>query len=83
VILGVSFDSVAANKAFAEKFSFPYQLLCDTDRAIGMAYGAAESVTQATAKRISYVIDKDGKVKAVWGKVDVKAHTADVLDQIG
>lgn len=82
MILGVSFDSVAANKAFAEKFSFPYPLLCDTDRTIGIAYGAAESATQATAKRISYVIDKNGKVKTVWGKVDVKAHTEEVLAQL-
>ncbi len=79
MILGVSFDGVAANRAFAEKFDFPYQLLCDTDRAIGVAYGAADDVKAATARRISYLIDPSGNVKHVWPKVDVKIHADDVL----
>ena len=32
VILGVSLDGVDNNKAFAEKYSFPFQLLCDLNR---------------------------------------------------
>ena len=31
-IFGVSLDNEADNKAFAEKFSFPYPLLCDVNR---------------------------------------------------
>ena len=31
VLCGVSFDDVAANRAFREKCEFPYSLLCDTD----------------------------------------------------
>jgi peroxiredoxin Q/BCP len=78
----VSFDSVEENRAFAEKFSFPFLLLCDTAREIGMAYGACTSPDAAAARRISYVIGPDGKVQQVWGKVDVKAHVADVLAAI-
>ena len=40
MILGVSFDTAAENKAFAEKFHFNFPLICDTDRTIGTAYGA-------------------------------------------
>lgn len=36
----MSFDSPAEKKAFAEKFNFSFPLICDTDRAIGTAYGA-------------------------------------------
>jgi thioredoxin-dependent peroxiredoxin len=79
VILGVSFDSVEDNRAFAEKFSFPFLLLSDTEREIGLAYGACSSRDAPAARRISYVIGPDGKVQHVWGKVDVKAHVADVL----
>jgi thioredoxin-dependent peroxiredoxin len=32
VILGVSFDTPAENKAFAEKYHFNFPLICDTDR---------------------------------------------------
>ncbi len=31
-ILGASFDTPEENKAFAEKFDFPFPLLCDTKR---------------------------------------------------
>src|SRR5262245_17794857 len=58
MILGVSFDAAPANKAFADKFGFGYSLLCDTDRKIGMAYGACDSPGAGHAKRITYVIDE-------------------------
>jgi len=47
-----------------------------------MAYGACTSREAAAARRISYVIGPDGKVQQIWGKVDVKAHVADVLAAI-
>jgi thioredoxin-dependent peroxiredoxin len=79
VILGVSFDGVDANAAFARKFGFPYPLLCDTDRKIGVAYGAAESSQAATARRISYIIGRDGRIAAAWPKVKPADHPAEVL----
>src|SRR5262245_38711116 len=42
-ILGVSFDSPEANKAFQEKHGFPFPLLCDTTKAMGLAYHACTS----------------------------------------
>lgn len=69
-ILGVSFDTVTENKDFAEKFSFPFPLLCDTERKIGLAYGACDDASAANAKRIAYTIDPEGKIKQAWGKVD-------------
>ena len=40
MILGASFDSPEENKAFKDKFNFPYDLLCDTGKSMGIAYGA-------------------------------------------
>ena len=80
MILGVSFDTVDDNRAFAEKFQFPFRLLCDTDRKIGMAYGACDEPNASSARRISYVIGPDGKIAAVWRKVDVKQHVEEVLN---
>lgn len=82
MILGVSFDSVDDNRAFAEKFSFPFVLLADTDRAIGLAYGAADTPSDGYAKRISYLIGPDRTIEQVWSKVDVKAHAEQVLAAI-
>jgi len=80
--MGVSFDSPAANTAFAEKYRFPFKLLCDVDKKIGLAYGAADDASARTARRVSVLIDPQGKVHKVWPKVDVKAHPNDVLESI-
>ena len=77
-ILGVSFDTVEENCAFAEKFDFPYKLLCDVERELGLAYGAADAKDSGFAKRISYVIGEDGKILLAYAKVKPDKH----LDQI-
>lgn len=79
-ILGVSFDSVAENRAFAEKFGFQYPLLCDTKREIGLAYGACDSADAKNARRISYVIDEKGIIRHVLPKVDPQTHTREMLE---
>ncbi|HET9651682.1 MAG TPA: redoxin domain-containing protein, partial [Usitatibacter sp.] len=58
IVLGISFDDVAGNAAFAAKNHFPFSLLCDTDRKIGLAYGACSDVKAGYPMRISYLIDE-------------------------
>ena len=81
-ILGASFDNVEDNRKFAEKFKFPFPLLCDTDRKIGLAYGAASSPKDEYAKRIAYVIDENGKIAQVHPKVDPKSYPAEQLKSL-
>jgi peroxiredoxin Q/BCP len=82
VILGVSFDTVEDNCAFAEKFTFPYRLLADPERKIGLAYQAAKTADQGYADRITYLIGPDGTIKAAYDTVDVNEHPAQVLAAI-
>jgi thioredoxin-dependent peroxiredoxin len=77
-IFGASFDTVQENKAFAEKFNFPYPLLSAT-KDVGVRYGAAEDPGTKNAKRIAYVIGPDGKVKHVFPKANTSTFAADVL----
>ncbi len=79
ILLGVSFDTVAENAAFARKFGFEFPLLCDTTRSIGMSYGACANDSEAYAKRIAYVIDGMGKIVSVYPKVDAKTFPETVL----
>ena len=79
MILGVSFDTVEENAEFAAKFGFPYRLLCDTTRSIGLAYGACQSPEDECARRISYVIGPDGSVTHAYPKVDPRTHPTEVL----
>ena len=74
-------DSPADNLAFKDKFSFPYDLLSDIDKSMSIAYGAAEADSSRPA-RISVLVGPDGKVAAVYPKVDPRAdpdHPTEVL----
>jgi peroxiredoxin Q/BCP len=73
-VIGVSFDTVEENRRFAEKFDFPFPLLCDTEKKIGVAYGAADSPKDEYARRIAYVIDEEGKIAQAHAKVDAAAY---------
>jgi peroxiredoxin Q/BCP len=70
---------VAENAAFAQKFTFPFPLLCDTSRTIGLAYGACDNVKAGNAKRISYLIDEQGKILRAYDSVSPRNHPAEVL----
>ena len=75
----MSFDSQEDNAKFAEKFEFPFPLLSDTDRKIGLAYGACDSPKDEYARRIAYVIDENGRIAQAHAKVDAKTYPAEQL----
>jgi thioredoxin-dependent peroxiredoxin len=81
-IYGVSLDNEADNKAFAEKFSFPYPLLCDVDRKIALDYHAVKSPEDQYANRISYVIGKDGKILESIESVDTQTHSQGLCSRL-
>ena len=83
MILGASFDTPEENRAFKDKFDFPFDLLCDTGRSAGIAYGAAESADAEYAARVSCLIDPDGHIARVYGKVTPADHPGEVLNDIG
>ena len=64
------------NKHFAEKFNFPYPLLSDPTRAMGVQYGAADSTKAGNAKRVAYIIGPEGKVKNVFPKANTSTFAA-------
>ena len=80
-ILGVSLDNENDNKAFAEKFSFPYPLLCDENREVALSYHAVNSKEDQYAARISYVIGEDGKILESIENVDTNNHSNDLCSR--
>jgi len=82
VVLGVSFDTPAENRAFAEKFHFNFPLLCDTTRAMGVAYGAADDTGAGNARRVGVVVGPDGKVREWLPKVDARAYPQEVVARL-
>ena len=81
MVLGASFDDPAANKAFAEKFSYPYKLL-SFDKELGKAYGASDDAGSDYAKRISYLIGPDRRVVKAYPKVKPADHPTQVLGDL-
>jgi peroxiredoxin Q/BCP len=70
---------VAANAAFADAESFTFPLLCDTERSLSVAYGAADDASASSAKRITYVIGPDGTILQAHAKVDIAEQPALLL----
>ena len=79
MVLGVSFDTVADNKAFAEKYDFNYPLLCDTTKAMSVAYGACADASAKYPARITYIIDASGNIEHAEKVSDIGAHVPAAL----
>jgi peroxiredoxin Q/BCP len=79
VVLGASFDDVAANRAFADKFKYPYKLLCDTDKQLGTAYHAIDTEDAGYPRRVSYLIGPDRTIVKTYDPVKPSTHPAQVL----
>ena len=66
-VIGVSTDSNESHKKFIAEYKLPFPLLSDKDKKIAQAYGATNLVTDLLGRvsRVTYVIDKNGKIAAV------------------
>jgi len=60
-VLGVSMDSPFSNKAWAEKLGVTFPLLSDWGGDVTKEYGLYNPRYKA-ARRINYLIDKEGKI---------------------
>lgn len=78
-MLGISFDGVEENRAFAERFAFPFALLSDPDRKVGLAYKACERADDAYARRLTYVIGPDGRIERAIETKDPGGQAAELL----
>jgi len=78
VILGVSADDAQSHKAFAEKFHLPFSILADPDKRIIGAYGVKMPLL-GFAKRVTFLIDRQGIVRKVITDTRTKDHDRQVL----
>ncbi|MFY0663388.1 MAG: thioredoxin-dependent thiol peroxidase [Natronospirillum sp.] len=84
VVLGVSPDAPKRLLKFIEKENLNFDLLSDEDLALCNAYGVW-GLKKFMGKeydgvhRVTYVIDEQGVIRHVMGKVTTKSHHDDVL----
>jgi thioredoxin-dependent peroxiredoxin len=83
-VLGVSTDNEKSHRKFIEKEKLPFRLLADTNKTMHDAYGTWVEKSMygrnymGTA-RVTFVIDENGTIEEVIGKVDTKNHAAQIL----
>ena len=78
VLLGVSVDSVESHKKFKEEQKFGFSLLADTEYEVSKQYSGIIERFNAS-KRVTFIIDKAGYIRAIDKKVNTKTHGEDVV----
>ncbi|ABX41943.1 thioredoxin-dependent thiol peroxidase [Lachnoclostridium phytofermentans] len=87
VVIGVSKDSVQSHKKFAEKYNLPFELLSDTELEVIKAYDVWQEKNMYGKKtmgvvRTTYLIDENGFITGVSGKVNAAKNPEDTLKLI-
>lgn len=83
-VIGVSPDSVASHRKFADRYELPFLLLADEDKEICRAYGVWQEKSMYGRRymgvaRTTFIIDTQGKVAHVFEKVKPAGHDEEVL----
>jgi peroxiredoxin Q/BCP len=79
VVLGVSTDPVEVNRKFAERMGFKFKLISDVDGRISEAYGVLRRAPGGlSSERVTFVIDREGRVRAVYANVRPAEKHADL-----
>ncbi|MBP7842969.1 peroxiredoxin [Candidatus Woesebacteria bacterium] len=84
-VIGVSADSVESHAKFAQKHSLPFPLWSDPEKKLLTEFGATTEKSIfgkkfIGVKRMTFVLDKSGKVIKVWENVNPLTHAQEVLD---
>jgi len=80
VLLGASGDDVALQQKFIDKEKLPMALLADSDQKLIKELGILSSPGGKTSKRVTFVVDKEGKIVKIYDKVTPKDHPKEVLE---
>ncbi len=84
VIFGISRDSIKSHENFKSKFTFPFDLLADTEELACNLFGVIKMKNMygkqvRGIERSTFVIDKNGSLVKEWRGVKVDGHVAEVL----
>lgn len=78
-VVGVSTNSAERHQAFQQKHQLPFPLVSDDSGVVGASYGVSKKLWGYD--RVTFLIDKDGKVAHVWPSVDPGIHAREVIEQ--
>lgn len=84
VVIGISKDTVASHRKFADKYELPFYLLSDPGLETLQAYGVWQEKklygkVSMGVVRSSYLIDEEGIIRQVMTKVKPDNNAGDIL----
>ena len=84
VVIGVSPDSAQSHQKFRTKYNLSFPLGIDTDLQVAKSYGVwveknMYGRTSMGIQRATFLIDREGRIAAVWPKEKVDGHVTEVL----
>ena len=87
-VVGVSPDTVTAQRKFADKYGLDFTLLADENHEVADLYGVwgekkMYGKTYMGVSRATFLIDSEGRVAKVFPKVSPKTHDEVVLEALG
>jgi peroxiredoxin Q/BCP len=82
-VIGVSTDDATSHARFARQEGLRFSLGTDPDGTLANAFGAANRlVFGIVARRVTFLIERDGRIARVWDRVNPLTHPQDVLDAV-
>lgn len=87
IVIGISKDSVASHRKFADKHTLPFILLADTEHSVIEKYGVRKEkklygkVSYGTV-RTTFIIDKEGKIAAIMPAVKPDTNAKEILQML-
>ena len=88
VVIGISKDSVASHKKFAEKYDLPFILISDKELDAIQAYGVWQEKklygkVSMGVVRTTFIIDENGNIEKIMPKVKPDTNAAEILEYLG
>ena len=80
-VVGVSFDPADSHQKFISKYNLNFPQLVDADGKIADAYGA-RMTGKNIARRVSFLIDKNGVIQHVTDNPSATVHLTEMKDAV-
>jgi peroxiredoxin Q/BCP len=81
VIVGVSVDGLESHGGFRTRHGLPFELVSDAGRRVSRAYGVLDEA-RGWARRVTFVIDPEGRVARVFEVDDLAGQSDRVLEAL-
>tara|TARA_B100000767_G_scaffold259701_1_gene269672 strand:- start:469 stop:915 length:447 start_codon:yes stop_codon:yes gene_type:complete len=81
-VIGISSDGVKSHQKFAKRYKLPFILLSDSAKRVQHLFKLPKVLFGLYTKRITFVIDKEGKVSYVHNSLMPESHIKKALQKL-